>query len=601
MHKNYWKISAGGDSAQEIFLHALFLALFIFSARWLIQAPLNNNSIMPLLLGISADLAWLAIIFLAVLAINSAGCYFPKAAQFISRLLVFSIYVLVITQVRFENETGLFYSASLAHYALTHWRDLSLVLISTGLNIQFALSATAASCCYMLPIIGQRPLPTAQVAPTIGILIFIPAIFITYMQATPSQSSIFQAFSELNQTPLLRLTDLKKYPYSTPKVKRSNDAQQPNILVVVIESARASMTPDFSGTGPKADMSNLQQIMAQGRRYDSAYTTTSHTSKALIGILCGVHPYPTMEIKESQPNGLRFPCLPRLLESIGYKTLFIQSATEHFESRRSLMRNIGFNTFLAKEQIAGNHQESGYFGLDERAILKPFKSWWEKQEHQPRLAVMLTSMTHHPYQVLGKVAPTNLSDARIGYLTNLKYTDQFLGELRDWLSARGDLKNTVIVITGDHGEGFSEHQTSQHDAVPYEEGIRVPLVLSIPNDKLVNYKDQALRQHIDLLPTLLTLAGGHLTSGRLPGKSLLETSGHDNILTSCWWANSCITLVSQKYKSIYFPSRQRLEHYELGTDPQEKKNIYSQLNTENQNYLIVKILRHRAAVLNFYQ
>ena len=140
----------------------------------------------------------------------------------------------------------------------------------------------------------------------------------------------------------------------------------------------------------------------RGVVFNNAYTTTSHTSKALVGIFCGIHPYPEMPIIESQPGRMPVTCLPRVLADAGYRTLFIQSATGEFEGRPGLIANLGFEGALYKEQIEEGYLPVGYFGLDEMAIPPKVGEWWSRHGGRPKFLAVLTSMTHHPYQQVGK-------------------------------------------------------------------------------------------------------------------------------------------------------------------------------------------------------
>ena len=89
------------------------------------------------------------------------------------------------------------------------------------------------------------------------------------------------------------------------------------------------------------------------------------------------------------------------------------------------------------------------------------------------------------------------------YLNTITYFDGVLAELFRLLDERGFLKNTVVLLVGDHGEAFGEHGKRQHDDVLWEEGVHVPLLLHGPRD-LVGPPRRVggLRQLMDLVPTI---------------------------------------------------------------------------------------------------
>jgi len=121
-------------------------------------------------------------------------------------------------------------------------------------------------------------------------------------------------------------------------------------------------------------------------------------------------------------------------------------------------------------------------------------------------------------------------DARIGVL------DAGLRHLRKTLVDLGQWDDTLLIITSDHGEAFFEHGLYQHGFIPYEEVLRVPLVISYPRllrEGAVRSID-GLAWHLDLLPTILRLAGLEEASRRhsRPGIGMDLTSamlGHERI------------------------------------------------------------------------
>jgi lipoteichoic acid synthase len=68
----------------------------------------------------------------------------------------------------------------------------------------------------------------------------------------------------------------------------------------------------------------LDEFFQESIVYDQVYTTVSHTSKALVGILCGMYPILRMEPYESGPNQLPLVCLPHILKPQGYRTAFMR-------------------------------------------------------------------------------------------------------------------------------------------------------------------------------------------------------------------------------------------------------------------------------------
>jgi len=67
------------------------------------------------------------------------------------------------------------------------------------------------------------------------------------------------------------------------------------------------------------------------------------------------------------------------------------------------------------------------------------------------------------------------------------------------ISSYALLAMPLFILTGDHGEAFGEHGFKGHGSPPYEEQIRVPLIMKFPHSEFRGRTD-AIAQHIDIIP-----------------------------------------------------------------------------------------------------
>ena len=101
------------------------------------------------------------------------------------------------------------------------------------------------------------------------------------------------------------------------------------------------------------------------------------------------------------------------------------------------------------------------------------------------------------------------------YAGRIDQIDNALGRIRNLLVELDLWDDTLLVVTSDHGEAFLEHRLYQHDHVPFDEVLKVPLVVSYPRllrDGPVRVVDR-LAWHLDLMPTVLALAGVEVPAG----------------------------------------------------------------------------------------
>lgn len=107
---------------------------------------------------------------------------------------------------------------------------------------------------------------------------------------------------------------------------------------------------------------------------------------------------------------------------------------------------------------------------------------------------------------------------RRNQLASLRSVDEAVGRLLDALAGTGRLSNTLIVFTSDNGLSWGEHRWTKKEA-PYEEVIRVPLVVRF--DPLVDRprRDAHLVLNIDIAPTIVAAVGAR--APEMDGRSLL--------------------------------------------------------------------------------
>ncbi|MFN2589616.1 MAG: sulfatase, partial [Actinomycetota bacterium] len=109
----------------------------------------------------------------------------------------------------------------------------------------------------------------------------------------------------------------------------------------------------------------------------------------------------------------------------------------------------------------------------------------------------------HPRLSPAKVSQAG--DRRERMLRSLLAVDRAVGEMARALAKRGQLDNTIIVFTSDNGYLLGEHRLSSKKIWPYEESIRVPLVIRTPWATKASV-DSHLVLNIDIAPTLAELA-----------------------------------------------------------------------------------------------
>jgi len=136
-----------------------------------------------------------------------------------------------------------------------------------------------------------------------------------------------------------------------------------------------------------------------------------------------------------------------------------------------------------------NNRIKDYLKAGQKSPSFLFVNYMEGHEGYP------TNLVTDKYIVQDKwlhiIGHNDIEDAKAektAYMKRIDYLDNKIGELLKILKSKGVLDNAYVVIAGDHGQAFMEHGQMYHNMFPYNEIVRVPLIISrfkdgIPVDK----------------------------------------------------------------------------------------------------------------------
>ncbi len=100
----------------------------------------------------------------------------------------------------------------------------------------------------------------------------------------------------------------------------------------------------------------------------------------------------------------------------------------------------------------------------------------------------------------------SLRNSLTGYYGNISQMDNYVGRVLQALEDAGLAEDTIVVYTSDHGEMAGAHRMwTKH--IMFEDAIRVPLMIRLPDKKKSGTVHSELIEHVDLYPTLCELCG----------------------------------------------------------------------------------------------
>jgi choline-sulfatase len=376
--------------------------------------------------------------------------------------------------------------------------------------------------------------------------------------------------------------------------------RQPNLLLLVVDCLRGDA---LSVVGyPRPTTPNIDELARQGTRFTRAYAQASWTRPSLPTILTGLYP---------SEHGLL-----DLASDPGAESAALDDSVLTLAER---LKGAGYATAMVGDQ----HQLSTRFGLqqgfdlwqpkagDGANIDRRFLEWQAAlPKDKPFFAYLHYLELHFPYcpkDLRGKFdeGPSRLDvcadwrqlrdDIRSGkyvvtaadrqllrarYDEELLGVDRLIGELVEELKDRDLYDDTLILVTGDHGEEFGEHGGYFHGQSLHDELLHVPLVWKPPSS-WEGPRDQVVDGTVEqrnVAATFLDAAGvRQLPAGThtlLPWIRGERRDAPNRYVVS--EGVDQIAINEGRWKMIVGregEGRPGFELYDLGKDPGEKRNL----------------------------
>ncbi len=321
---------------------------------------------------------------------------------------------------------------------------------------------------------------------------------------------------------------------------------RPNVLLIVVDALRAD-TLGINGY-PLPTSPNIDALAAEGANFARTYSHSTWTKPAMASLFTSTYPI------QHGLNRVAFLEESKLSTDVLAGTF--TTMAEHFSAagydarayvnQVHLQEKFGFAQGF--EQFAAARGSSAYklnyrflTWLDKReanSVSRPFLAYlhylephWPYDRRRPDLPDELQEVQMEsepprsgfdvPAWLEAGLSGADLAALRARYDREVAVADGAIGLLWSELRKRGLTRDLLVVVTSDHGEAFLEHGHLLHGHAPYEEEVRVPLVLRLPE----RLRPAAERLDdpvglIDVLPTLSELCALEPPEGAM-GRSLV--------------------------------------------------------------------------------
>ncbi|MCE9563667.1 MAG: arylsulfatase [Planctomycetes bacterium] len=405
-------------------------------------------------------------------------------------------------------------------------------------------------------------------------------------------------------------------------------ADKPNIVVIVVDDLGNA---DLGYRGSKIKTPNIDALAKGGVRLESYYGLPLCTP-ARAALMTGRYPMrhglQTLVIFPSHKYGLPIDerTLPQALKEVGYSTAMVGKWHLGHADKKFWPQNRGFDHFYGN--VIG---EVDYFTKDRGGVIDWQRNGTflkevgyythqigneavgliEKHDKSKPLFLYFASLSAHaPYQApkeeIEAYKDAFPDEQHRTYAAMITSLDKEVGRVVDTLEKKGMRENTLIFFTSDNGGATSalfatgarspeEREASGGVALndkppcsnlPFsggkgslkEGGVRLPAIVNWPAKLKPAIVNEPLH-HVDLMPTLLALAGGKGDPTKpFDGKDAIATiadgkpSPHDDILINVEAFRGAIRKGNWKLIQVAtLPGKTEL--YDVVKDPGEKENV----------------------------
>lgn len=304
-----------------------------------------------------------------------------------------------------------------------------------------------------------------------------------------------------------------------------------------------------AGTSPKIDALGAESVV-----FDDAHSPAPWTLPSVVSIMTSAYPIEHGAVEIFQKPDPRYETLPERMQKIGYRTahitanpILVESAglTQGWDLIKKTRRHADPNEIMAwidaypdKPAFVFIHTMEAHrpydapqrfierFGVvdrqrEQRAAEKIAQIRKLKRvDWQAKRALGTTDNTAEQVEIL-EMAEREIEMFSMMYDAGIAWADHNVGELVAMLKRRSMWDQTLFVLLSDHGQEFLDHGNILHGQSIYSELVASPLLWHLPGKAPPQARIHAPVALLDVMPTVLELAGDRRPPHGKSGRSLV--------------------------------------------------------------------------------
>ncbi len=372
-----------------------------------------------------------------------------------------------------------------------------------------------------------------------------------------------------------------------------------NVVVVVVEAMGASYPFDKSIEG-KVPMPFFEELSKKGVWLKNHYASGNNTAPALYALFSGRYaPLNNSYLTASADVPLIHQMIPE-----AYRPFLVRPAPREVFFPTRVFQNSGFPELLDFHALKAIPRAPSH--MERREEVGCFQFFMEEIRKRDRFfAIYQSFVPHFYYEENGAefrrfTLPESRNYAEYfqpRYYNGLYLMDTQIQALVRMLEETGRMKETILVVVGDHGEGFEQHRESfMHGMQSYEEIIHSAALIYQP-DLFPPQEVELPTSHVDLLPTLLRFIP---TSKPAPmaGEDLTKPVKRKYVFSDAYlFRGEVVSISRDRVKYTLDDRRDSVKSTDLKEDPEEKNLRQGERGEQFQATALFRRLQLRPLLL----
>ena len=277
-------------------------------------------------------------------------------------------------------------------------------------------------------------------------------------------------------------------------------APKPNILFIMADDLSMTDTEPYGST--QVHTPNLTRLAKEGLCLNNMFNMVPVCAPTRQSLLTGLGPVRNGAYPNHSEIYKGIKTLPAYLQALGYNTALIGK------------RHYGPEASFPFDFLGGREYDDG---SGEDIDLSKARDYMQKSKDKPFFLMFTSNQPHDPWtrgtqqaydpekiRLGANMVDTDLTRKQMArYFAEVTYFDSLVGHCLDMIDQLGLKENTVVMLATEQGNSFPFSKWTL-----YDQGLHSGFIVRWPGKVKPGTRNQAMLQYIDILPTLIEIAGG---------------------------------------------------------------------------------------------